>query len=305
MTVTIAVADDAMRQRLEGTVGDANVVAWNIGDAPLATRIDLFVLPYVTVFGALAALDPAAVAVVQSQSLGYDGVRDLLPAGISFANAVGVHEAPTAELAVALALSAQRGMADFAVAQLTGSWDRPMLPGLAGNRVLLIGVGGVGAEIEKRIVPFDVTLTKVARTARDGVHAQSELPTLLPLADIVILAVPLSAATEGLVDSAFLDAMRPGALLVNISRGAVVDTDTMTERVASGRLRVALDVMSPEPLPADHPLWTLPGATITPHIGGNVQSMSARIDPLVREQIRRLEQGEKLANIVFDAQPDS
>lgn len=297
--ITIALPDDQLLERLEGSLGDADVVVWNIGDAPLGRRIDLLVLPYVTTYSTLSQLDPTAVSVVQGQSLGYDGVEDALPPGITYCNAVGVHEAPSAELAVALILSAQRGMVGFAQGQARGLWERPMHPGLAGSSVLLIGVGGVGREIEARILPFDVTLTRVGRTAREGIHAQSELPALLPKADIVILAVPLGEGTIHLADADFLDAMQPGALLVNISRGPVVDTAALTERVASGALRAALDVIDPEPLPADHPLWTLPGVTITPHVGGNVLSMSSRIDPLIRRQAERLRAGQAPLNVVF------
>lgn len=297
--ITIALPDDELLRRLGGSLGGAEVVVWNIGDEPLGRHIDLLVLPYVTSYSTLTQLTPAAVSVVQGQSLGYDGVENALPDGITYCNAVGVHEVPSAELALALILSAQRGLVEFAQAQPHGLWNRPMLPGLAGCSVLLVGVGGVGREIEKRILPFDVQLTRVGRTARDGVHARSELPALLPEADIVILAVPLGASTVHLADAAFLDAMRPGALLVNISRGRVVDTAALTERVAAGALRAALDVLDPEPLPSDHPLWMLPGVTITPHVGGNVLSMRTRIDPLIRRQAELLGAGRTPLNVVF------
>jgi phosphoglycerate dehydrogenase-like enzyme len=298
--LTVAVPDRAMLDRLAQSTNE-RLVVWRPGDQPIAQHIDLLVLPYQTDHGGIAMLDAALVSVVQGQMLGYDGVREVLPQGITYCNAVGVHEVPSAELAVALALASRRGLTDFAQAQLEGSWERPLLPGLAGSSVLLIGVGGVGREIEKRILPFDVTLTRVARTARDGLHAQAELPELLPRADIVILAVPLGPGTIRLVDAAFLDAMKPGALLVNVSRGAVVDTDALVEAVASGRIRAALDVVDPEPLPADHPLWTLPGVTITPHIGGNVSTMSRRIDPLILTQLTRLREGKPLLNVAFEA----
>ncbi len=299
MTVTVALPDEATLARLSPAPAGAELVVWRAGDPPLGRRIDLLLPSYGVSYGFLSHLDPAEVGAVQAQSLGYDGVADSLPSGIAFCNAVGVHEAPTAELAVGLTISAQRGLADFARAR--GAWDRPILPGLAGRSVLLIGVGGVGRAIEQRLIPFEVRLTLVGRSARGDVHTQAELPELLPEADIVILAVPLGPSTTGLVDGAFLDRMRPGALLVNISRGAVVDTDALTEHVRDGRVRAALDVVDPEPLPAEHPLWTLAGATITPHVGGNVSSMSERIDPLIREQVELLLDGKPLKNIVIPA----
>jgi phosphoglycerate dehydrogenase-like enzyme len=235
------------------------------------------------------------VSVVQSQSLGYDGVADALPPGIAYCNAVGVHEGPTAELAVGIILSSERGLNVMARTQSSGAWDRQWYPGLIGRSVLIIGVGGVGGAIEKRLVPFDATITRVARTARADesgpIHSMDSLPELLPLADIVVLAVPLTAETTGLVSGDFLDRMKRGALLVNVSRGTIVDTAALTERVRSGQVRAALDVMDPEPLPADHPLWTLPGVVITPHVGGFVWSMTNRIDPIVRRQIDRLRNG--------------
>jgi phosphoglycerate dehydrogenase-like enzyme len=301
--ITVALPDENIQERLGDSLGDASVIVWKVGDAPLGRPIDLLVLPYITTYATLARLEPGAVSVVQGQSLGFDGVAEFLPAGTIYCNAVGVHEVPSAELALALVLSAQRGLVEFAQAQPRGLWNRPMLPGLAGRRVLLIGVGGVGREIEKRILPFDVELTRVGRTARDDIHAQSELSTLLPHADIVILAVPLGDGTHHLADAAFLDAMAPGALLVNISRGPVVDTDALTERVASGALRAALDVMEPEPLPPGHPLWTLPGVTLTPHVGGNVLSMGSRIDPLIRRQAALLSGGHAPLNVVLGDRP--
>jgi phosphoglycerate dehydrogenase-like enzyme len=236
---------------------------------------------------------------VQSQSLGYDGASDHLPAGITFSNAVGVHEGPTAEMAMTLILASQRGWPAVGRAQVDGIWDRHLYPGLIGARLLLVGVGGIGTEFEKRIGGFDVELIRVGRTARDGIHATGELPKLLPNADIVVLAVPLNDETTGLVDGAFLDLLPHGALVVNVSRGLVVDTDALVERVRSGAVRSALDVVDPEPLPAGHPLWSLPGSLISPHLGGAVRSMNARVDPLVLRQIERLLAGEPPAHIVL------
>lgn len=128
----------------------------------------------------------------------------------------------------------------------------------------------------------------------------SDLTDLLASSDIVVIAIPLTAETIGLVDAQFLGGMKPGALLVNVSRGAIVDTDALTDRVAAGAIRAAVDVIEPEPLPRDHPLWTLPGMIITPHVGGSVSSMRSRVDPIVREQIARLLAGERPLNLVID-----
>jgi phosphoglycerate dehydrogenase-like enzyme len=299
MTILIAVPDSAMLNRLGAAVPpDTELVVWRPDDEPLDRVIDLLVLPYVVTYAPLARLG-GLVRHVQSQSLGYDGAAEYLPEGITFSNAVGVHEGPTAEMAMTLILASQRGWPAVGRAQVDGSWDRHLYPGLIGARILLIGVGGIGTELEKRIGGFGVELTRVGRTARDVIHSTAELPDLLPNADIVVLAVPLNHETTGLVDGAFLDRLPPGALVVNVSRGLIVDTDALVERVRSGAVRSALDVVDPEPLPAGHPLWSLPGSLISPHLGGAVRSMNTRVDPLVLRQIDRLVAGEQPAHIVL------
>lgn len=302
-TLTIAVPDQAMLDRLSTTETETELVVWTTDDAPLGRPIDLLVLPYSVSPNTLPKLAGAQVSVVQSQALGYDGVAELLPAGITYCNAVGVHEGPTAELALALILSSQRGLDVAARAQPAGLWKRDWYPGLLGSSVLIIGVGGVGSAVEERLVPFDVTITRVARSERTDdhgpIHAVTDLPTLLPLADIVVIAVPLTAATTNLVSGDFLDLLAPGALLVNVSRGAIVDTDALTERARTGAIRVAIDVVEPEPLPADHPLWSIPGVLITPHLGGNISSMPSRVDPLVRQQIALLQSSRPPLNVTI------
>jgi phosphoglycerate dehydrogenase-like enzyme len=299
MTLLIALPDDDIRGRLAPEVGaDVDLITWRVGDDAPARKIDLLVIPYVTNYEFLAELDPAHVGVVQGQALGYDGAAAALPDGVGFCNAVGVHEAPTAELALTLVLASQRGWPSIGVNQSAERWERPVFPGVIGRRVLLIGVGGIGREVENRLSGFGATLTRVARTARDDIHGIDEVPALLPAADIVILAVPLSDETRGLVDDAFLAALPDGALVVNVSRGPIVDTNALVDHVSRGRIRSALDVVDPEPLPAGHPLWSLPGSLISPHIGGNVQSMKDRIDPLVLRQIAHLRNGERPDHIV-------
>jgi phosphoglycerate dehydrogenase-like enzyme len=303
VNITVALPDDAMLARLRPTVDtDVDLVVWRAGDEPIGRVIDLLVIPYVVTYDALTQL-AGEVRYVQSQSLGYDGAANFVPHGVAFCNAVGVHEAPTAELALTLVLASQRGWPEVARNQAAENWERPAYPGLIGRRVLLVGVGGIGREVEKRMAGFGATLTRVARTARNDIHSVDELPALLPEADIVIIAVPLSDETRGLVNAAFLDQLPGGALVVNVSRGPIVDTDALVERVRSGALRSALDVFDPEPLPAGHPLWSLPGSLVSPHLGGNVLSMLDRIDPLVVEQIGLLRQGLPPKHIVIDKGP--
>lgn len=204
-----------------------------------------------------------------------------------------------------LILASQRGWPAVARNQVNEVWERPWAPGLIGAKVLLIGIGGIGREFEKRIAGFGASVIRVGRTARDGVHAVSELPELLPNADIVVLAVPLGDTTRGLIDDEFLDLLPTGALIVNVSRGPVVDTEALVRHVRDGRVRAALDVVDPEPLPAGHPLWSLPGSLISPHVGGQVRSMSSRVVPLVRSQIERLVNGDHPDHIVVPANDEA
>ncbi len=236
--------------------------------------------------------------VLQSLSAGVDTVLAHVPDGVILCNARGVHDASTAELAVGLTLAAQRDLPQFHRAQLEGRWRPRRSQGLADATVLLVGYGAIGAAIERRLDGFEVDILRVARRARDGVHDLGELPRLLPQADVVIVVVPLTDQTRGLVDAGFLARMADGALLVNVSRGPVLDTEALIGELGSGRLRAALDVTDPEPLPARHPLWTAPGLILTPHVGGGTAAMLPRARALVSDQLRRFAAGEPLANVI-------
>ncbi len=183
-------------------------------------------------------------------------------------------------------------------AQDRHEWAFQWLPALADKRVLLVGHGAIGAAIEARLAPFEVEVVRVARTTRDGVHAIDALPALLPDADVVILCLPLTESSRGLVDAEFLARMRRGALLVNVARGAVVVTDDLVAALHEGRIRAAVDVTDPEPLPADSPLWSAPGLLISPHVGGASSAMWPRAHRLVRDQLHRYAAGEPLRNVV-------
>lgn len=276
---------------------------WDLtGEAP-ADQFDLVVPPYMGKPDALAALAAVDVGLVQSQSIGYDGVAAVLPAGCSFANAAGVHETSTAELALGMMIASQRGIGDFVRNAGTGTWDNGMRPSLADRRVLLVGYGGVGKAIESRLLPFEAEVTRLASRGREDergrIYGIDALYEQLPLHDIVVVSVPLGKQTRQLVDGKFLAAMPDGALLVNVARGPVADTDALLRETSTGRLRAALDVTDPEPLPQDHPLWTVPGVLITPHVGGASTAMLPRMARLIRKQIGLLQAGENPVNVVL------
>ena len=236
--------------------------------------------------------------VVQTLTAGVDNVRGLVPDGVTLCNGRGIHDASTAELALTLTLASLRGIPGFVRAQERREWTFGWHPALADRRVLLVGYGAIGEAIERRLVPFEVEVVRVARTAREGVHAIDELPALLPDADVVVLVVPLTEATRGLVDAEFLARMKDGALLVNVARGAVVVTDDLVAALHGGRISAATDVTEVEPLPADHPLWSAPNLLVSPHVGGSSSAMWPRAHRLVREQLTRYAAGEPLTNVM-------
>lgn len=267
-----------------------------------AGDVEFYVLPY--------RFDPYDVEliaqlpnlrVVQTQTAGVDHVRPYLRDGVLLCNGRGIHDASTAELAVGLIIASQRGFPDFVRAQERGEWSFGFRPSLADRRVLIVGYGQIGAAIEARLQPFEVEVTRVARTAKPGVHAFEELPDLLPRAEIVVLIVPDTPQTRGMVDRDFLAALPDDALVVNVARGSVVVTDHLVEALQSRRIRAALDVTDPEPLPPDHALWSAPGLLISPHVGGASSAMEPRSRRLVAQQLHRFAAGEPLANVMTGA----
>jgi phosphoglycerate dehydrogenase-like enzyme len=241
-----------------------------------------------------------SLRVVQLMTAGAEVWIGPLPDGVALCDARGVHGPSTSEWAVGAILASIREFPRFVRAQAEGRWDYTPTDEVAGKRVLVVGAGDVGEAICRRLEPFEVRLTRVARTPRPGVYGVAELPGLLPDADVVVLAVPLTEATRRMVDAKFLAAMADGALLVNAARGTVLDTEALLAELGSGRLRAALDVVDPEPLPAGHPLWSAPGLFLTPHVAGSVPGVWPRAYRLVGAQLRRFVAGESLVNLVTD-----
>jgi phosphoglycerate dehydrogenase-like enzyme len=301
--LVVSVPSERLLAALTGLPEGVELVLWPVDGPPPRERIDLVVLPYMRGPETLAHLAGMTPRLAQSQSIGYEGVHRTLPPGIPFANASSVHETATAELAVGLALAAQRGIPEFVLAAHEGRWAPRFLPSLADSRVLLLGHGGVGRATAARLAPFEVDLTVVASRARfeEGrfVHGIDELPELLPRTDILLLTLPGGPATRHVVDDAALSALPDGALVVNVGRGSLVDTDALVDHVRRGRVRAALDVVDPEPLPEGHPLWELPGVLLTPHVGGATAAMNPRVERLLRVQIDRLVAGREPVNVVI------
>ena len=266
-------------------------------------EVNFLVAPYLT---GSASLDRAAemtnLEVVQTQTAGYEDMLPKVPAGVRLANAPGVHDTATAELAVGLAIAQSRGIDEDARAQLTGTWNQRRSFSVADRRILLIGVGNVGEAIAERFAVLEpASITQVGRTAREGVHAFTELDELLPQADIVILACPLNEQTHHLLDARALALLPDDALVVNVARGPVLDTEALLAE--KGRIRAALDVTDPEPLPPDHPLWTAPRVLITPHVGGAADCFWPRRDAFLARSLRAWTAGETLPGEVNRPDP--
>lgn len=234
--------------------------------------------------------------VVQLPTVGFDAALMYLPLGVTLCNAAGVHEQSTAELTVGLIIAKWRGIDRAALAMVEGIWDHRRGRSLQDAQVIIIGAGGVGRRIADALAPLGCRTQLVGRSGRDQVAGVEQLPDLLIDADVVVLAVPLTSETDGLVDHGFLSMMRDGALLVNVARGPVIVTDDLLAHVP--RIEAVLDVVDPEPLPRDHPLWTAPGIIITPHIGGDTDAFPRLARKLIGEQVRRWRAEEPLLNVV-------
>ena len=299
----VSLPDSSLRDVLPTTTTPVELIEWDLRTPIDLAHVDIVVPPYMGTSARLVNLAGLSTQLVQSQSIGYDGVASVLPRGFVYANAAGVHEASTAELAVALTLAAQRGLAHFVRDAEAGQWRPRYLDSLADRRVVLIGVGGVGRAIAERLAPFEVELVRVATHARrddlGDVIGIDALDDVLGSADVVIVAVPLTDSTRQLVDDRFLRSMRDGALFVNVSRGLVADTSALLDHARRGRLRLGLDVVDPEPLPDGHPLFSLSNVLISPHVGGATSAMLPRMARLLGDQIDRIGHGLEPRNVVL------
>jgi phosphoglycerate dehydrogenase-like enzyme len=288
-----------------------------------SVEVDFWILPFQRRDAADAFSHLRGVKVVQSMMAGVDWITPWLPKDIVLCDGRGIHDISASEWVLGAVLSSLKRFPFYRDMQLRGEWRgqasvpdgflneggaqvgqyRVLGEDLAGKTVLIVGYGSIGAAIEARLAPFDVKIARVARSARSTpeVHPVDRLHRLLPEADVVVLIVPLTTETRGLIGAAEIGLMKRGALLVNAARGPVVVTDALVEALEQRRIRAALDVTDPEPLPEGHPLWAAPNCLITPHVGGSTPEFIHRAFKFGAEQVRRFIAGKTLENVVTDA----
>lgn len=245
---------------------------------------------------------------VQSFSAGVDSILPLIPPGVVLCSAVGVHDASVSEWVMAAILALRRRLPEFVDLQRRAEWNRKVSEGVSdldGQTVLILGYGSIGRALAARLAPFGARVIGIARRPRQDAQSTEVLPQLLPETDIVVDLLPLTAETEKFVDGRFLEQMKPGSMLVNAGRGRTVDTAALLDALNAGRIRAALDVTDPEPLPSDHPLWRAPNVLINPHIAGTVTGWELRAYRFAGEQIRRYASGQPLLGIRSGNMPAS
>jgi len=304
-TVSVLVADIPLRRELEPLPAGVELVAEPAPDVELAVLGTELMRRMPGLIGELPGL-----RVVQSIFAGVDALLPHVPAGVTVCNARGAHDIGVSEWVVTMILALRRRLPELLAFQRAGTWERNIneltatgpaaldaIVDLDGASVLILGHGSIGRAVAARLEPFGAAVTGIAAHARPDAQPPEALDSLLPGADVVVVLLPLSADTERIVDAEFLARMKPGALMVNASRGRLVDTEALLRALRAGRVRAALDVTDPEPLPDGHPLWSAPNVIITPHIAGGVSEWQARSYRIAGEQIRRYVAREPLLNV--------
>ncbi len=320
-SIRIAVSSRVDNALLRYLPGEVELVRYDGTETDLAP-VDILVMPNFNPTIPVV-LPPVKTRYLQTLSAGVEAALKLLPEGATLLNARGVHDASTAEWAVTAILASLKWLPLYQTLQQEGRWVAPaaaegywagihgsppaapspvLVEELAGKTVLIVGYGAIGKAIEARLLPFEPgRILRVARTAREGVHAIGELDRLLPEADVVVLIVPMTEETRHLISAPQIAIMRQGALLINAARGGIVDPDALLAALQARRIRAALDVTDPEPLPAGHPLWQAPNLLLTPHIAGSVPDAIDRVFRFLGRQAQHLVDGEEPENIIHGA----
>jgi phosphoglycerate dehydrogenase-like enzyme len=236
--------------------------------------------------------------ILQMPNAGFDDALEFVRDGITLCNGRSIHDDSTAELAVGLTIASLRGFPDFVRNQDKSSWVHVKNKSINDRRIGIIGFGSIGSTIAKMLSGFSVEILPFTQSGRDNTTAISDLDKHLPTLDVVILILPLTPESKHLFNAKRLSLMKDGALLVNVARGPIVDTDALVKELNSGRITAAVDVTDPEPLPSDHPLWQAKGVLISPHVGGNTTAFEKRARKLIESQLNLLAEGKPLNNVI-------
>ncbi|MGV9364253.1 NAD(P)-dependent oxidoreductase [Amycolatopsis sp. NPDC003731] len=305
MTTRILVSnetDDLVAHELFGQLDAVEVIPYD----PTTTNLDerqrqaeIFVPPYRGTNRPMPLMAQMPnLRMVQLTAAGTDEWANEVPDGVVLAGARGAHAGPVSEWVLSAALTQYRQWPALVRFQDKHIWAHRKFAAdtLRGKRALIVGAGSIGSAVARLFAAFGTESTLVASTRRDGVHAASEIPHLIDGHDIVVITAPLTEKTRNLVDAKFLATMPDGALLINAGRGKIVDTDALVNEVSSGRLRAALDVTEPEPLPESHPLWRCPGVVISPHSARTVPDTNRLCYTVSVQQVKSFLAGQKPSN---------
>ena len=297
MTITVLVPDE---QGVAALAGIDGITAVRYDPAkPLPTDAEVLVPPFLAVTDPAVYVEPLpSLRLIQLLTAGAENWVGRIPDHVRLSVARGAHGGSTAEWALGALIAIYRELIPFEKSRQAREWAYRPTDTLQDKRVLVLGAGDLGRRMRRRLEASDATATLVGSRARDGVHGIDEVPGLLAEHDAVVLMVPLTARTTRMVDADFLARMPDGSVLVNAARGKVVDTDALLAELTAGRLRAALDVTDPEPLPPGHPLWTAPGLLLTPHIAGSVPGQSRRSYAVAAAEIARFAAGKDPENLV-------
>jgi phosphoglycerate dehydrogenase-like enzyme len=279
---------------------------WKLTSAPLETmspsdlsEITIYVPKYM---GGKKVLEPTAVMpnlkILQLLMAGYEDAIPFMRDGQILCNARGVHDFSTSELAISLMLAHFKNHREFALNQSQNLWNHKTAGSIYGKKIAIVGAGSIAQRLKAMLTPFECAVTTFGQSAREGVEAISTVHAALGSFDCVVLLVPLTAGTRNLVDAKFLGAMKDGALLVNVARGPVVNTDALCAELSTKRLFAALDVTDPEPLTAGHRLWSYDNCTVIPHVGGDSAAFEPQARVFLATQFENCAQGNQPMNVI-------
>lgn len=279
---------------------------WTLHSKPLETLsqseleiFDVYVPPYMSgAKGSQYIEKMPNLKVVQLLMAGFDDALGFMRDGQTLCNARSVHDYSTAELAITFMLSHYRNFADLRVDQNQSTWNHYRVGSLAEKRIGIIGAGSIANTLKSLLSQFPVEIELYGRSERAGVYSLASLAERAPHLDVLVLLVPLTNETRGLIGAKELSSLKDGALLINVARGPVVDSAALIAELARERIYAALDVTDPEPLPSDSPLWQMKHCTITPHTGGDSTAFEPRARKLIFEQLERITRGDELINII-------